>query len=97
MVRVRPLVGGLGMIGQRQRIFHGWWIALTAALGLFLNSATAIVFTFGIFAKAIGAEFHSGRASISLAFTLHNLTAACCVPLAGRLAGRYGPCEAFPV
>lgn len=75
----------------RPRVFYGWWVALTAALGLFLNTATVIVFTFGIFAKAIGQEFHTGRSSISLAFTCHNLTGAMCVPIAGRLVDRYGP------
>ena len=76
---------------SRPRVFYGWWVALTAALGLFLNSATVLVFTFGIFAKAIGQEFHTGRSGISLAFTCHNLTAAMCVPIAGRLVDRYGP------
>jgi MFS family permease len=71
-------------------VFYGWLVALTAALGLFLNTATVIVFTFGIFAKAIGHEFHAGRSSISLAFTCHNLTGALCVPIAGRLVDRYG-------
>ena len=79
------------MKATRPKMFYGWWVALTAALGLFLNTATIIVFPFGIFAKAMGQEFHSGRARISLAFTIHNLTAALCVPLAGRLIDRYGP------
>jgi MFS family permease len=74
----------------RPRMFYGWWVALTAALGLFLNTATVVVFPFGIFARAIGQEFHSGRARISLAFTFHNLMAAICIPLAGRLVDRYG-------
>ncbi|HEV2196142.1 MAG TPA: MFS transporter [Candidatus Acidoferrum sp.] len=73
------------------KVFYGWWVALTAALGLFLNTATIIVFSFGVFAKAMGQEFHSGRAKISLAFTIHNLTSALFVPLAGRLVDRYGP------
>jgi hypothetical protein len=72
----------------RRRVFYRWWVALTAALSLFLNTGTLIVFTFGIFAKAIGQEFHTGRSSISLAFTCHNLTAALCVPMAGRLVDR---------
>ena len=72
-------------------MFYGWWVALVAALGLFLNTATIIVFSFGVFAKAMSQEFHSGRAKISLAFTIHNLTAALFVPLAGRLVDRYGP------
>jgi MFS family permease len=74
----------------RSRVFYGWWVALTAAVGLVLNTATVVVFTFGIFAKAIGSEFHSGRASVSLAFTLHNLMAAICIPAAGRLVDRFG-------
>lgn len=73
------------------KVFYGWWVALTAALGLFLNTATIVVFSFGVFAKAMGQEFHSGRAKISLAFTIHNLTSALFVPLAGRLVDRYGP------
>ena len=40
--------------------------------------------------KAIGQEFHVGRGKISLAFTIHNLTAALFIPLAGRLVDRYG-------
>src|SRR6516164_11029899 len=75
----------------RAKVFYGWWVASIAALGLFLNTATMIVFSFGVFAKAMGQEFHSGRAKISLAFTIHNLTAALFVPLAGRLVDRYGP------
>jgi MFS family permease len=79
------------MTSARAKVFYGWWVALIAALGLFLNTATIIVFTFGVFAKTMGQEFHSGRAKISLAFTIHNLTAALFVPLAGRLVDRYGP------
>lgn len=73
------------------KVFYGWWVALTAALGLFLNTATIVVFSFGFFARALGQEFHGGRARISLAFTIHNLTSALCIPLAGRLVDRYGP------
>lgn len=79
------------MRNAQPKLFYGWWVALTAALGLFLNTATIIVFSFGFFAKAIGKEFHAGRAKISLAFTIHNLTAALFIPLAGRLVDRYGP------
>jgi hypothetical protein len=68
------LVSEMG--NERPKVFYGWWVALTAALGLFLNTATVVVFSFGFFAKAIGQEFHGGRAKISLAFTIHNLTAA---------------------
>jgi MFS family permease len=79
------------MTSAKAKVFYGWWIALIAALGLFLNTGTIIVFSFGVFAKAMAQEFHSGRARISLTFTIHNLTAALFVPLAGRLVDRYGP------
>jgi MFS family permease len=79
------------MTSARAKVFYGWWVALIAALGLFLNTGTIIVFSFGVFAKVMGQEFHSGRAKISLAFTIHNLTAALFVPFAGRLVDRYGP------
>jgi MFS family permease len=79
------------MRDARPKVFYGWWVALTAALGLFLNRAAIRVFSFGFFAKAMGQEFHAGRAKISLAFTIHNLTSALCIPLAGRLVDRYGP------
>jgi len=78
------------MSNAKTKMFYGWWVALTAALGLFLNTGTIVVFSFGIFSKAIGQEFHSSRAPISLAFTIHNLTAALFVPLAGRLVDHYG-------
>ncbi len=79
------------MTNARPKLFYGWWVALAAALGLFLNTATIIVYSFGFFAREIGQEFHVGRARISLAFTIHNLTSALCIPLAGRLVDRYGP------
>ena len=78
------------MRNERPKVFYGWWVALTASLGLFLNTATIVVFPFGLFAKAMGQEFHGGRARLSLAFTIHNLTSALCIPLAGRLVDRYG-------
>ncbi|MGI9071310.1 MAG: MFS transporter [Bryobacteraceae bacterium] len=46
--------------------------------------------TFGVFFKSLSQDFHAGRAAISLAFTLHSLTAAVCAPLAGRLIDRFG-------
>jgi MFS family permease len=79
------------MTNTRPKIFYGWWVALTAALGNFLNSVAIVIFTFGIFVKAIGREFHSGRAQISLAFTILSLTGAVCFPLVGRLVDKYGP------
>jgi len=49
-----------------------------------------MVFSFGVFLMALGREFHSARAAISLGLTLHNLGFALCAPLAGRLVDRFG-------
>lgn len=78
------------MSGQRARVFYGWWVILTAALGLCLGSPPILVFSFGVFLKALSQEFHSGRAAISLAFTFHNVISALCAPTVGRLIDRYG-------
>ena len=73
-----------------QPFFYGWWVALTAALGLFLGVAPIFVFSFSVFLKAFTQEFHATRAGISLAFTLHNLVSAFTAPFAGRLIDRFG-------
>ena len=41
------------MGNERPKVFYGWWVALAAALGLFLNTATIVVFSFRFFAKAL--------------------------------------------
>src|SRR5215471_9001239 len=78
------------MARDRQPVFYGWWVALTAALGLFLGVAPIFVFSFSVFLKAIAQEFHATRAAVSLAFTLHNLGSALTAPLAGRMIDRFG-------
>jgi MFS family permease len=78
------------MSGHRPRVFFGWWVVFAAALGLCLGSPPILVFSFGVFLKALSAEFHTGRAAISLAFTLHNLISAVSAPLVGLLVDRYG-------
>jgi MFS family permease len=80
----------MGMTDTKPKVFYGWWITLTGALALFLSTVTLVVFSFGIFARAIARELHIGRATISLAFTIHSVTAALCFPLAGRLVDRFG-------
>lgn len=75
---------------DRQPIFYGWWVALTAALGLFLGVAPIFVFSFSVFLKAFAKEFHATRGAVSLAFTLHNLVNAFTAPLIGRMIDRFG-------
>jgi MFS family permease len=77
-------------MSERPRFFYGWWIVVVSAIGLGLGYAPIIVYSFGVFIKPLTQEFHSNRASISLAFTLANLLQSVSSPLAGRLADRFG-------
>jgi len=77
-------------ISEHPRFFYGWWIVVVAGIGLCLGYAPIIVYSFSVFIKPLTQEFHSNRASISLAFTLANLIQSISSPLAGRLADRFG-------
>jgi len=74
----------------RPRIFYGWWVVLTAAIGLLFSYAPIFVFSFGIFVKSFARDFHLSRTQISLAFTLASVMVSVGSPLAGRLVDRYG-------
>jgi MFS family permease len=75
---------------RRHGIFYGWWVILTAAFGLMLGTAPIIAYSFGVFIKPLSLSFHTGRAAISLAFTLHNLVGAFSIAATGKLIDRYG-------
>lgn len=75
---------------MRQRLFYGWIVVAVAGLGLFFGGAPIVVYSFGVFLKPLSQEFHTGRGTISLAFTIHNFFGGLCAPLVGRLVDRYG-------
>src|SRR5258708_24308955 len=75
---------------RTKKFFYGWWVVLTAAIGLLLGYAPIFVFSFGVFVKSLLKEFHSSRTQISLAFTLANVMFSVSSPLAGRLVDRFG-------
>ncbi len=77
-------------MSHRPRMFYGWWVVATASLGMFFSTGTIVVLSFGVFFKPLSQYFHAGRAAISLAFTLHGLVSAVCVPLIGRLIDCFG-------
>lgn len=78
------------MTNQRPRIFNGWWVVATAALGLCLGAAPIILYSFAVFFKPLSQEYHAGRAAISLAFTLQNVAAGLFASLTGRLIDQFG-------
>ncbi len=72
------------------RIFRGWWIVVVAIIGQAFGIATTLVYTFGVFAKPLAAEFKSSRGSIALAVSLLDVCVTFSAPLVGRLVDRYG-------
>jgi MFS family permease len=78
------------MSSQRARIFYGWVIVFTAAIGLMLGYAPVFVYSFSVFIKSLAQDFHASRTSISFAFTLANLMQSVGAPLIGRLVDRFG-------
>jgi len=84
--QIEPYAAGV----IRARLFYGWWIVLSAAVGLFLGPIPIVVFSFGVFLKPLVQEFHSGRGEVSLAITLYSVILAFGLPFAGRLSDRLG-------
>ena len=86
----QPMADPNGMEIRSGRVFYGWWIVLTAAIGLLFSYAPIFVFSFGVFVRSFVKDFHSNRTQISLAFTLASIMVSVGSPLAGRLVDRYG-------
>ncbi len=73
-----------------KKLFHGWWILVVAAIGLFMGFGPIVSFTFGVFLKPLIAEFGWSRGQVSLAFSLSLLVMSFAFPFVGRLVDRYG-------
>src|SRR5262245_25820714 len=85
--RVRYL--GVAMRGN-SRLFYGWVVVATSALGMLFGAFPIVVSSFDIFFKSYLHEFQVGRGAISLALTVHNFFAACLAAWIGQLADRFG-------
>lgn len=75
---------------RRPPFFYGWLVVATAAVGLLFGAFPIVVASFGVFFGSYTREFHAGRATISLAFTIHNFIAAFSTLGVGRLADYVG-------
>ncbi len=63
---------------------------MLAAIGQSLSIGSMFIYTFGIFAKPLAAEFNGSRASISLAILLLNAVVAVTSPFTGYAVDRFG-------
>ena len=77
-------------MSDRPKVFYGWVVVATAALGLFLGAFPIVAFSFGVFFPSFVREFHASRAEISLAFTIHNFLSGIFAVVVGRIADRSG-------
>jgi MFS family permease len=73
-----------------RRLFYGWIVVGTSAVGLFLGAFPIVVFSFGVFFDSFVREFHASRAAVSLAFTMHNFASGIVAVVIGRLVDRTG-------
>lgn len=74
----------------RRGVFYGWWMVAVAALGLFFSAPAIAVYSYSVFLKAVAQDFHAGRGAVAVAFTLHNLCTALCIPVVGYMIDRFG-------
>ncbi len=80
-----PLAASLA---ARVPVFYGWIIV---AVGALAGAATmGVVQIFSIFLPSLEQDLGAGRATLSLAFSLHMLTLGATSILTGALADRYG-------
>jgi MFS family permease len=77
-------------MGGHGRSAYRWVVVAISAFGLFFGAFPIVVSSFAIFFRSYVQEFHSGRAAISLALTIHNFVAAFLAAWIGRLSDRYG-------
>lgn len=88
MIRLVP-----DRLASRSRIafYYGWVVVAASAIGLFFGAFPIVVFSFGVFYPAFVRDFHSGRAAVAFAFTLHNSVGLVCAVWIGALVDRFGP------
>ena len=74
----------------RGKIFYGWWVVLSAAVGLFMCYGPVVTFTFGVFFNQLAETFQWSRGEISAAYSLAMLSYGAAQPFIGRLVDRLG-------
>ena len=70
--------------------FYGWWVVLSAAVGLFMCYGPVVTFTFGVFLNHLTETFQWSRGEISAAYSLAMLSYGAGQPFIGRLVDRLG-------
>ncbi|MEJ8566251.1 MFS transporter [Elongatibacter sediminis] len=72
------------------RIYYGWWIVVTAAIGMSTGPGQFAFGALGLFMIPLGDEFGWSRTEISLALTFFTVALALAIPYIGTLVDRHG-------
>ncbi len=70
---------------------RSWGVVAASTIGLILSQGTLLLYTFGVFARPLGAEFGWNRTQLALALTVSQYTLAISAPIWGYLIDRFGP------
>jgi len=86
------------------KIYYGWWIVGTAAVGMSTGPGQFAFGALGLFMIPLGEEFGWSRTQVSLALTFFSVALACSIPFIGKLVDQHGSrrillpsCTAFAI
>jgi predicted MFS family arabinose efflux permease len=71
-------------------IYYGWWIVVTAAVGMSTGPGQFAFGALGLFMIPLGEEFGWSRTEVSLALTCFTVALAISIPFIGKLVDQHG-------
>lgn len=72
------------------KIYYGWWIVATAAVGMSTGPGQFAFGSLGLFIIPLGEEFGWSRTEVSVALTFFTVALAFSIPYIGKLVDQYG-------
>lgn len=72
------------------RLYYGWWIVLTGAVGMSTGPGQFAFGALGLFMLPLNQEFGWSRTEISLALTCFTVALTFSIPFIGKLVDQYG-------
>ena len=72
------------------KIYYGWWIVATAAVGMSTGPGQFAFGSLGLFIIPLGEEFGWSRTEVSLALTFFTVALAFSIPYIGKLVDQHG-------
>jgi len=76
--------------GNSPKVYYGWWIVLTAAVGMSTGPGQFAFGALGLFMIPLNEEFGWSRTEVSLALTCFTVALAFSIPYIGKLVDQHG-------